>query len=85
MPELPEVEGLVRQLAPAAIGRTIRKVVVSDIVIESKAQGKEAIVKGITVDRFVQEMIGMTINNVTRRSKYIYIRFEERGHDISSC
>lgn len=79
MPELPEVEGLVRQLAPAAIGRTIRKVVVSDIVIESKAQGKEAIVKGITVDRFVQEMIGMTINNVSRRSKYIYIDLKKEG------
>ena len=51
MPELPEVEGLVRALAPAAIGRTIRKVTVSDVVIESKAQGKEAILKGMTTEK----------------------------------
>ncbi|MCZ2258002.1 bifunctional DNA-formamidopyrimidine glycosylase/DNA-(apurinic or apyrimidinic site) lyase [Sporosarcina sp. G11-34] len=72
MPELPEVEGLVRELAPAAIGRTIRAVTVSDIVIESKAQGKEAILKGMSTERFVKEMVGMTITDVTRRSKYIY-------------
>lgn len=77
MPELPEVEGLVRQLAPASIGRTIRQAVVSDVVTESKAQGKEAIVKGMTVDRFAQGMIGMTIENVTRRSKYIYMNLKK--------
>ena len=47
MPELPEVEGLVRAFAPEAIGRTIQEVTVSDIVIESKERGKEAIIKGM--------------------------------------
>ncbi|MHA6260645.1 bifunctional DNA-formamidopyrimidine glycosylase/DNA-(apurinic or apyrimidinic site) lyase [Sporosarcina sp. CAU 1771] len=79
MPELPEVEGLVRQLAPVSIGRTIRQAIISDIVIESKAQGKEAIVKGMSVDRFTQDLIGMSIKNVTRRSKYIYIDLKKEG------
>ena len=72
MPELPEVEGVVRSLAPAASGRTIRHVSVSKTVIASKAAGKEAIVKGHSVDEFSNELTGFTIQAVTRRSKYIY-------------
>lgn len=71
MPELPEVEGVVRSLAPIATGRTICKVTVSDTVIKSKQLGKEAIVKGITTEDFSVDLVGMTIANVTRRSKYI--------------
>ena len=85
MPELPEVEGLVRELAPAAIGRTIRTVTVSDIVIESKAQGKEAILKGMSTERFVKEMVGMTITDVTRRSKYIYFDVVKEDSAYLSC
>lgn len=72
MPELPEVEGVVRSLAPAASGRTIFNVTVSETVAASKAAGKEAIVKGHSVDRFSAELAGYTIEAVTRRSKYIY-------------
>ncbi|MDW0110373.1 bifunctional DNA-formamidopyrimidine glycosylase/DNA-(apurinic or apyrimidinic site) lyase [Sporosarcina aquimarina] len=72
MPELPEVEGVVRSLAPAASGRTIQKVTVSETVTASKAAGKEAIVKGHDVDYFAEELKGFTIEAVTRRSKYIY-------------
>ena len=79
MPELPEVEGVVRALAPVARGRTIRKVTVSDVVIESKAQGKEAVLKGMTTDRFVQDMMGMKIMDVTRRSKYIYFHLQKNS------
>ena len=53
MPELPEVEGVVRALAPVAIGRTIQKVTVSDTVIKSKQLGKEAMIKGITTEDFI--------------------------------
>lgn len=77
MPELPEVEGLVRELAPEAIGRTIKEVMVSPIVIESKERGREAIIKGLATDQFINEVTGMTITNVTRRSKYIYFTVEK--------
>lgn len=72
MPELPEVEGVVRSLAPVARGRIIRHVEVSKIVKTSKAAGKEAIVKGLSVDEFSKQLVGYTIQSVTRRSKYIY-------------
>ena len=80
MPELPEVEGVVRALAPVAIGRTIHEVTVSDTVIESKELGKEAIIKGITTEDFILDMVGMTIINVTRRSKYIYFHLMKDGN-----
>lgn len=73
MPELPEVEGLVRALAPEVIGRTISEITISDIVIESKERGREAIIKGMSTDDFIHQMKQMTIVNVTRRSKYIYM------------
>ena len=79
MPELPEVEGVVRALAPIAIGRTIREVTVSDTVIQSKQLGKEAIVKGITTEDFAIDLVDMTIANVTRRSKYIYFHLIKDG------
>ncbi len=79
MPELPEVEGVVRALAPKAIARTISEVSISDTVILSKQLGKETIVKGITTEDFIEDMRGMTITNVTRRSKYIYFDLERNG------
>lgn len=72
MPELPEVEGVVRSLAPVAKGRKISGVKVSETVEKSKAAGKEAIVKGHSVASFSSELAGYTIDAVTRRSKYIY-------------
>lgn len=79
MPELPEVEGVVRELSPASSGRTISKVTISDVIRKSKELGKEAIVKGITLEDLVNALPGMTINNVSRRSKYIYFHMEKFG------
>lgn len=79
MPELPEVEGVVRSLAPESIGRTISNITVSEIVIKSKEQGKEAIIKGSATSDFIENMEHMTIVNVTRRSKYIYMNLEKEG------
>ncbi|MEZ7170688.1 bifunctional DNA-formamidopyrimidine glycosylase/DNA-(apurinic or apyrimidinic site) lyase [Sporosarcina sp. OR05] len=79
MPELPEVEGVVRELAPASSGRTIVEVEVSSVIKQSKELGKEAIVKGKTLDDFITELPAMTIKNVTRRSKYIYFHLEKEG------
>lgn len=77
MPELPEVEGVVRSLRPVAIGRTINQVQVSETVYRSKSEGKEAVLKGIDPDEFIRRMEGMKILDITRRSKYIYIRLEK--------
>lgn len=79
MPELPEVEGVVRALAPEIIGRTVESVTISDIVIESKERGREAIIKGDKTVDFIDQMKNMTIVNVTRRSKYIYLDLEKEG------
>ncbi|WP_172368883.1 bifunctional DNA-formamidopyrimidine glycosylase/DNA-(apurinic or apyrimidinic site) lyase [Sporosarcina jiandibaonis] len=81
MPELPEVEGVVRAFAPEAIGRTIKDVAVSDVVIKSKEQGREAIIKGMSTKDFIRQMKQMSIVNVTRRSKYIYIDLQKGNND----
>lgn len=77
MPELPEVEGVVRELRPVAIDRTIQSIHVSDVVKASKEVGKEAIIKGKATEDFQHEMRGMTIQNITRRSKYIYFHLQK--------
>lgn len=79
MPELPEVEGLVRAFAPEAIGRTIEDITISQVVIESKERGREAIIKGMTSEDFKQHMKQMKIVNVRRRSKYIYMNLEKNN------
>lgn len=72
MPELPEVEGVVRQIRPVSIGKKIEAVAVSDIIRLSKANGKEAIIKRMKADRFIDSLTGAQIVRVERRSKYIY-------------
>ncbi|QFF99675.1 bifunctional DNA-formamidopyrimidine glycosylase/DNA-(apurinic or apyrimidinic site) lyase [Psychrobacillus glaciei] len=72
MPELPEVEGLVRSLKPIVTGKTILLVDVSETIITSKANGKEAILKGLDVEYFCKVLQHMTIESIERRSKYIY-------------
>lgn len=72
MPELPEVEGVVRQIRPVSIGKKIDAVTVSDVIRLSKENGKEAIIKRIEADRFIQQLTGAQIMRVERRSKYIY-------------
>lgn len=72
MPELPEVEGVVRQIRPAASNRTIRSVHVSDVIRLSKANGKESIIKVMDVEDFIDRLTDAEILQVERRSKYIY-------------
>jgi len=55
-------------------------VTVSDIVIRSKQLGKEAIIKGVPTEDFVEKLMDMTITDVTRRSKYIYFQLEKDGN-----
>ena len=79
MPELPEVEGVVRQIRPAAIGKRIDNVFVSDTIRLSKTGGREAILKKIEADNFIERVKDSQIVSVERRSKYIYfgLRKEE--------
>ena len=77
MPELPEVEGVVRQIRPAAAGKKIRDVFVSDTIRLSKANGKEAIIKKMDADAFISRLIGAEISSVERRSKYIYFTMKK--------
>lgn len=72
MPELPEVEGVVRHLRPVAIGKKIEDVYVSDTIRVSKTGGKEAILKKVGADSFIEKVRGSQILSVERRSKYIY-------------
>ncbi|WP_153730636.1 bifunctional DNA-formamidopyrimidine glycosylase/DNA-(apurinic or apyrimidinic site) lyase [Sporosarcina obsidiansis] len=78
MPELPEVEGVVRDLAPLVEGRTIKRLSVSDTVVTSKLAGKETIIKGRTVEDFLQVLEQMQIVKIVRRSKYIYFHLQKK-------
>lgn len=73
MPELPEVEGVVRQIRPVSIGKRIVSVDVSDTIRKSKQAGKDAILKRIEADDFQERLAGAQILAVERRSKYIYM------------
>ncbi len=61
MPELPEVEVLVRHLRPLLKGRTIQKVVV----------GRPRVVRGTTVLELTRALEGARFGTVTRRAKYL--------------
>lgn len=79
MPELPEVEGLVRSLKPIVTGKIIESVEVSKTIIDSKANGKEAILKGLDVESFREALPHMKIERIDRRSKYIYFHLQKDG------
>lgn len=72
MPELPEVEGVVRALVPAVEGKTIEKIELSKTIYQSTAAGKQCIIKNLEPEQFIEALRGMTIRKITRRSKYIY-------------
>ena len=82
MPELPEVEGVVRDLKPLVEGKTIESVVLSDVVFQSHAAGKQTIVKGSAVEDFELFVQGMTIERVDRRAKYIFIHVSRDGESF---
>ena len=72
MPELPEVEGVVRDLRPIVEGKTIANVTLSETVYTSHEAGKQAIVKNAAPQHFEQMLQNMTIARIERRSKYIF-------------
>lgn len=80
MPELPEVEGVVRALAPTIEGKTIDRVELSKTIYQSFAEGKQCIVKNMEPQAFEQVMCGMKIKKIIRRAKYIYFKVEKDGY-----
>lgn len=79
MPELPEVEGVVRSLKPVVEGKTIQSVQISLTVKASHEAGKQSIVKGTTPEQLIEHLEGMKIVQITRRSKYILFDLERDG------
>lgn len=79
MPELPEVEGVVRMLKPQVEGKTIQRVIVSDTIQQSKEAGKECIIKGLPTDTFIEQMNGLTIDRIERHAKYIFFTVVKNG------
>lgn len=79
MPELPEVEGVIRDLKPLIEGETISSVMLSDVVHFSHEDGKQTIVKGMKLIDFEQQIKQMTIEKVERRAKYIFIHMKNNG------
>lgn len=81
MPELPEVEGVVRNLKPNVEGKSIKSVKFSEIVLTSWRQGKQCIIKNMEPKIFEEALKDMTITSVTRRSKYIFFHLEKNSKD----
>ncbi|RAI82241.1 bifunctional DNA-formamidopyrimidine glycosylase/DNA-(apurinic or apyrimidinic site) lyase [Macrococcoides goetzii] len=79
MPELPEVEHVVRGLRPHVLNKAIINVAFSEAVKRGKAQGKETIIKQIELDDFKAIVSNTVIESVNRRSKYIIFELMKPG------
>ena len=60
MPELPEVETIVRELAPRLTGRVVRRAVLA----------KTDVLRGVSKPRLLRTLTGSRITAVTRRAKH---------------
>ena len=70
MPELPEVETMVRGLRPALSGRTVRRLEVLD----------PTLVQGCTAEQLARRGRGATVVGVTRRGKWVVLELaDDRG------
>ena len=63
MPELPEVETMVRDIRPALVGRTFGRVSLSH----------DDILRGVTRRRLIRRLTGATVQAVSRRAKHAVI------------
>jgi len=68
MPELPEVETIVRDIRPALVGRTLGRVSLSH----------DDILRGVTRRRLLRDLPGSTVESVFRRAKHAVLDFGER-------
>ena len=74
MPELPEVETVVRDLRPQLSGRRITSV---QLTRDPAIRGR--LIRYPTSRQFVQRLKGRTIRTVERRGKYIVMPLDQRG------
>ena len=65
MPELPEVETIVRDIRPALLGRRIDRVSLSH----------EDVLRGVTRRSLVRGLTGATVHDVSRRAKHAVLDF----------
>ncbi len=72
MPELPEVETIVRQLRPQLVGQTFRnpRLFHTDVL------------RGVRPARFVAALHNARVGSVTRRAKHIVIRIQDRDRVV---
>jgi formamidopyrimidine-DNA glycosylase len=68
MPELPEVETIVRDIRPALLGRRIDRVSLSH----------DDVLRGVTRRRLVRRLEGSTVRDVFRRAKHAVVDLGER-------
>jgi formamidopyrimidine-DNA glycosylase len=68
MPELPEVETIVRDIRPALLGRTLGRVSLSH----------DDILRGVSRRRLLRDLPGSTVQSVFRRAKHAVLDFGER-------
>ena len=66
MPELPEVETIVRDIRPSLVGRRIGRVRLSH----------DDVLRGVTRRRLVQRLKGATIRGVSRRAKHAVLELD---------
>jgi formamidopyrimidine-DNA glycosylase len=66
MPELPEVETIVRDIRPALIGRRIQHVSLSH----------DDVLRGVTRRRLLRQLTGATIKSVFRRAKHAVVELD---------
>src|SRR3954464_3232856 len=66
MPELPEVETIVRDIRPALVGRTIRRVSLSH----------DDVLRGVTRRRLIRRLTGATIRGISRRAKHAVLELD---------
>ena len=77
MPELPEVETVVRDLRPQLSGRRITSV---QLTRDPAIRGR--LIRYPTPRQFVQRLKGRTINSVERRGKYIVMPLDQDGERL---
>jgi formamidopyrimidine-DNA glycosylase len=66
MPELPEVETIVRDIRPALVGRRIRRATLSH----------DDVLRGVTRRRLIRRLTGATIKSVSRRAKHAVLELD---------
>lgn len=66
MPELPEVETIVRDIRPLLIGRRILRVALSH----------DDVLRGVSRRRLIRQLTGATIRNVFRRAKHAVLELD---------